>query len=66
LEALEIGGSALFVTTGTDRNLTLASRNVQDVEVTSSESLTPYQVLRYDKLIFTRSALEQVGQRLTR
>ena len=66
LQALQIDGSALVVAVGSDRNLLLASRNVPNVEVISSDMLSPYQVLRYDKLVFTRGALEQVGQRLTR
>lgn len=65
LGALKVFGSVLVVA-GLDRNLTLASRNVQDVEVTSGEGLTTYQVLKSDKLLFTRGALEAVGLRLTK
>jgi ribosomal protein L4 len=45
-------------------NLQLAARNVPRVEVTTSETLNTYQVLRFDKLLFTRSAFEKVDQRL--
>jgi large subunit ribosomal protein L4 len=64
LAALQVEGSALLVTTAVDPNLQLASRNVRDVEVTPSDALNTYQVLRYDKLVFTRGAFEQVNQRL--
>jgi len=64
LAALQVGGSALVVASALDPNLRLASRNVPQVELTTSEQLNTYQVLRYDKLIFTRSAFEQVEQRL--
>ena len=64
LAALKIEGSALMVTSGSDRNLTLACRNVAAVELTSSDLLNTYQVLRYDKLIFTRGAFEKVEERL--
>lgn len=64
LGALKLEGTALFVTTDAGKNLRLASRNVPDVDVTTGGALNPYQVLRYDKLVFTRGAFEQVEQRL--
>ena len=65
LSAFEVKGTALVVAQAIDKNLTLASRNIQEVEVTTSETLNTYQVLRSDKLIFTRSAFEKVEERLT-
>jgi large subunit ribosomal protein L4 len=64
LSALEIKGTALIVASVTDRNLLLASRNVAHVEVTTSDSLNTYQVLRSDKLVFVRSAFERIEERL--
>src|SRR5215468_5528247 len=64
LSALELKGSALFVAQGTDRNLSLASRNVPNVSLATSETLNTYDVLRPDKLVFTRGAFEQVEARL--
>jgi len=58
------GGTALCVSAAQDVTLLLASRNVQNVELTSSDFLNTYQVLRYDKLIFSKAAFEKVGQRL--
>jgi large subunit ribosomal protein L4 len=52
------------VTDAADRNLQLASRNLPKVSVTSGESLNTYEVLRFDKLVFTRGAFEKVEQRL--
>jgi large subunit ribosomal protein L4 len=66
LDALQIQGSALFVSTGADQNLRLASRNIRDIEVTTGEALNTYQVLRRDKLIFTRGAFEHVERRLAK
>jgi large subunit ribosomal protein L4 len=67
LSALELNkGSALFVAQSTDKNLTLASRNVPNVALTTSESLNTYDVLRPDKLVFTRGAFEQVEARLAK
>jgi len=64
LDALELKGSALIVSQGTDRNLMLASRNVPHVALSTSDSLNTYDVLRPDKLVFTRSAFEKVEARL--
>ncbi len=66
LSALELKGTALIVAPGTDRNLTLASRNLPQVLVTTSQSLNAYDVLRPDKLVFTRAAFEQVEARLSK
>jgi large subunit ribosomal protein L4 len=66
VSALELKGSALFVAQGTDKNLTLASRNVPNVLVATSESLNTYDVLRPDKLVFTKGAFEQVEARLNK
>jgi large subunit ribosomal protein L4 len=64
LKALELTGTALIVAQAPDQNLTLASRNISSVAVATSESLNTYDVLRPDKLVFTRGAFEQVEARL--
>jgi large subunit ribosomal protein L4 len=57
LGALELAGTTL---------LYLAARNLQAVEVTTADLLNTYQVLRPDKLVFSRAALEKIGQRINR
>ena len=66
LRALDIKGSALVVAHGLDKNLRMASRNVQDVELTTGENLNTYELLRSDKVIFTRTAFEHLEQRLAK
>jgi large subunit ribosomal protein L4 len=65
ISRLELKGTTLVVSTGVDKNLTLASRNIEKVTLTTSDSLNTYDVLRPDKLLFTRSAFEKVEARLT-
>ncbi len=65
ISALELTGTALLVSSEIDRNLSLASRNVENVALATSDSLNTYDVLRPDKLIFTRKAFEKVSDRLT-
>jgi len=64
LSVLDLKGSTLIVAPGIDKNLTLASRNLPNVELATSDSLNSYQVLRSDKLLFTRGAFEKVEARL--
>lgn len=64
VRSLQLKGPTLFITETADRNLLLASRNIQEVDLTTGKELNTYQVLRYNKLVFTRSAFEAVENRL--
>jgi len=66
VSALELKGTTLLVAQTVDANLTLATRNLTKVAVATSESLNTYDILRPDKLVFTRGAFEQVQTRLTK
>jgi len=66
LSALQIDGTTLIVVHGENANLTKASRNVGYVDLATGESVSTYDVLRPDKLVFTRGAFEQVEARLTK
>jgi large subunit ribosomal protein L4 len=66
LDALELTGTTLVVSHGVDKNLTLAARNVPGVELATSDSLNTYEVLRSDKVVFTRGAFENIEQRLSK
>ena len=66
ISTLELKGTTLVVSTGTDKNLALASRNIQKVALATSDSLNTYDVLRPDKLLFTKGAFEKVSDRLTK
>ena len=65
ISALELKGTTLVISSGIDKNLTLASRNLEKVALATSDSLNTYDVLRPDKLLFTKSAFEKVSDRLT-
>jgi large subunit ribosomal protein L4 len=66
ISKLELKGSMLVVSAGANKNLSLASRNVPNVAVTTSDSLNTYDVLRPAKLLFTKSAFQQVEDRLAK
>jgi large subunit ribosomal protein L4 len=65
MSTLELTGTTLVVAAA-DKNLTLASRNLPEVALATSDSLNTYDILRPDKLLFTKSAFEKVEARLTK
>ncbi len=64
LRQLGLTDQTVLICAGVDRNLQLALRNVPGVDFFTGANLNTYHVLRYDKLVFTRTAFEQVEQRL--
>ena len=54
----------LVVTDRVDRNLKLASRNVPNVEIEPADSVNVYELLRFDKIVTTKAALEKLRARL--
>ena len=66
LSALDLKGTALIVSQEVDKNLSLASRNVENVTLATSDTLNTYDVLRSDKLVFTKGAFEKVEARLAK
>jgi large subunit ribosomal protein L4 len=64
LSAFELKGTALIIAHTADKNLSQASRNIPNLALTTSDALNTYDVLRPDKLLFTKSAFEQVEARL--
>ena len=64
IDKLELQGTTLIVAAA-DKNLTLASRNISYVTMTTGDLLNTYDILRPDKLLFTKSAFEKVEARLS-
>ena len=63
MSTLDLTGTTLIVAAA-DKNLMLASRNIENVRLATSDSLNTYDILRPDKLLFTKSAFEKVEARL--
>ena len=68
IDSLELtGGTTLIISNGDENaNLNRAARNICGVTMTTSDSLNTYDVLRPDKLLFTKSAFENVEARLNK
>lgn len=55
--------TTLLVAVAVDNNLKLASRNLADVQVEPADSVNVYELLRYDKIVATKAALEKLTAR---
>ena len=67
IDTLELTGTTLIVSCSeVNTNLTRAARNICGVTLTTGDSLNTYDVLRPDKLLFTKSAFETVEARLNK
>ena len=66
LNTLEAKKTALLVESGTtlSRTLVLGARNLRGVELVLGNEVHPYDLLRYERAIFSRSAIEQLQETL--
>ena len=64
LSQLDMGSSVLIVLAEADVNVQKSARNLPGVKVLLSQGLNVYDLLRYRKTLFTRTALQQVSERL--
>ena len=64
LDKLNAEKTTLLVSTGENRNLELASRNLDGVKLSASNSLQPYDVLRHDRLVVSKDAAARLVRAL--
>lgn len=65
LDKLNVEGTALLVDGAEEnRNLELSARNLEGVELVKGFEVHPYHLLRYDRAIFSRPALEKLQNSL--
>jgi large subunit ribosomal protein L4 len=65
-KGLGLEGTCLFVVGETDTNVVLASRNVPGVGLVSGSAVNTYELLQYDKLVFTQEAFSKLEERLSK
>ena len=56
--------TALLVAHGENRNLELASRNLEGVKLSATNALQPYDVLRHDRLVVSKDAVARLSHTL--
>ena len=64
LEKLKSTKSALLVSHGENRNLELASRNLEGVKLAAPNVLQPYDVLKHDLLVLSKDAAARLSHSL--
>src|ERR1700741_3537911 len=64
LDKLSFTKSALLVAHGENRNLELASRNIEGVKLTAPNVLQPYDVLKHDRLLLSKDAVARLVRSL--
>ncbi len=65
LDALKVESTALLVDGAREnRNMELSSRNLAGIELLRGNEVHPYHLLRYDRAIFSRPALEKLQESL--
>jgi len=64
LDKLNAENTALLVSSGENRNLALASRNLDGVKLSASTELQPYDVLRHDRLVVSKDAAARLVRAL--
>ncbi len=65
LESLSLGGGSVLIVIGdADEKLERSARNLPNTSVLRVAGLNVYDVLRHEKLVMSRAALEAVERRL--
>jgi large subunit ribosomal protein L4 len=64
LDGLEVNKTALLVSNEQDTNLQLSSRNLEGIELMRGVDVHPYHLLRYDRVLFARPAIERLQESL--
>jgi len=63
-ETAQNAKKTLVVSSGFDENTFKAARNVQNAQLTRADDVNTEQLLSYDKIVLTKSALEKISERL--
>jgi large subunit ribosomal protein L4 len=56
---------ALIVIAEHDRNLELSARNIRGIKILMAEGLNVFDILKFEKLVITRGALETINKALS-
>ena len=63
LDKLGLGSALIISGKEVDNNFALASRNIHGVDVLPIQGINVYDILRHDKLVLTKAALEELEAR---
>ena len=66
LKDLNLDGTVTLVCEAQNKTLFAASRNIPYVDLITADLLNTYDVLKNDKLVFSKAAFAKVEERLTK
>jgi large subunit ribosomal protein L4 len=66
LQGLNLDGTVTLISESYDKTLLAASRNIPYVDLITADLLNTYDVLKNDKLVFSKAAFAKVEERLTK
>jgi large subunit ribosomal protein L4 len=64
LQKLSLPSKTLFILSEKNQNFQLAVRNLPDTNVLLVDGLNVFDLLKHDKIVCTKDALEKIGERL--
>ena len=62
LENLKINTSAIIVTDVVNENVVLSARNLEKIETSTADIVSTYDIVRNEKLIITKSAIQKIEE----
>ncbi len=65
LDQLNVDGTVLIVTKEPNQPIILSARNIPYVATTTTHSLNTYDILKYDRVVFSQEAFSGLGDRLS-
>jgi large subunit ribosomal protein L4 len=64
VKTLKVGSPVLFVLQAIEKNMRLASRNLQGVEIISASQVDVYTMMRYPKVVVDKAGLDTLLKRM--
>ncbi|NLJ94856.1 MAG: 50S ribosomal protein L4 [Clostridiaceae bacterium] len=62
MENLKLDGSTLFIFADKNENVEKSARNIKDVQTGLVNTMNVYDLVKYDNVVFTNSAIEKVQE----
>ena len=62
LQNLKVDRSAVIVTEDVNENVVLSARNLENVETSTADIVSTYDIVRNEKLVITKSAIKKIEE----
>jgi large subunit ribosomal protein L4 len=62
LDALNVNKALLVLENKEDKNVVLSARNIADVRTTQADTLSVYDILKYNTIVTTKAAVQKIEE----